>query len=149
MIGDGLNLWDATYVGNIADAHVLAVENLLTSKTAAGEAIFIANEAPITFRDFCLAVWANFDHYPPFTIHIPIALAAFVGLLAELVTWATGTATTLSRGSIFDATATRYCNGSKAQRLLGYHPRIGLEEGLRRSCQVSTQAETMSRGLGC
>jgi sterol-4alpha-carboxylate 3-dehydrogenase (decarboxylating) len=41
VIGSGENLWDVTYVSNIADAHVLAVENLLSEKTAAGEAFFI------------------------------------------------------------------------------------------------------------
>ncbi len=42
----------SSYVDNVADAHVLAVENLLMSRTAAGEAIFIANEQPIPFRRF-------------------------------------------------------------------------------------------------
>ena len=56
IIGDAENLWDVTYAPNVADAHVLAVENLLSSKTAAGEAFFIQNNEPITFRDFCLEV---------------------------------------------------------------------------------------------
>ena len=137
VIGDGENMWDVTYVGNVADAHVLAVENLLSSRTAAGEAIFISNEEPITFRDFCLAVWKNFDHYPPFVFHIPISVAAFTGYMAEWVTWFTGTPTTLSRGSVFDACGIRYCNGEKARRILGYKPRIGIEEGLHISCKVS------------
>jgi len=55
----------SSYVDNVADAHVLAVDNLLTSRTAAGEAIFITNEQPIPFRDFCLAVWREFEHFPP------------------------------------------------------------------------------------
>lgn len=56
VLGDAENLWDVTYAPNVADAHVLAVENLLSSKTAAGEAFFIQNNEPITFRDFCLEV---------------------------------------------------------------------------------------------
>ena len=52
IIGNGLNLWDVTYVDNIADAHMLAVKNLLTTRTAAGEAFFIQNNEPITFREF-------------------------------------------------------------------------------------------------
>lgn len=62
VIGDGLNMWDVTYVNNVADAHVQAVENLLATCTAAGEAIFISNEQPIPFRDFCLAVWKEFGY---------------------------------------------------------------------------------------
>ena len=54
MIGNATNLWDTTYVGNVADVHVLAIENLLHLKskksdgnggsaapgTAAGETVF-------------------------------------------------------------------------------------------------------------
>lgn len=128
------------YVDNVADAHVLAVENLLTSRTAAGEAISITNEQPIPFRDFCLAVWREFGHFPLFEIHIPRIIAAFFGLLADLITRVTGTATTLSYGSVNDAVSVRYCNGEKARRLLGYSPRVGLEEGIRMSCDVSEQS---------
>lgn len=86
----------SSYVDNVADAHVLAVDNLLTSRTAAGEAIFITNEQPIPFRDFCLAVWREFEHFPPFEINIPRIVATFFGLLADLITRLTGTQTTLS-----------------------------------------------------
>jgi len=126
----------SSYVDNVADAHVLAVDNLLTSRTAAGEAIFITNEQPIPFRDFCLAVWREFEHFPPFEINIPRIVATFFGLLADLITRLTGTQTTLSYGSVNDAVSVRYCNGEKARRLLGYSPRVGLEEGIRMSCDV-------------
>lgn len=137
IIGDGLNLWDITYVGNVADAHVLVVENLVTSGTAAGEAFFIQNNEPITFRDFCLAIWVQFGHIPPFEIRIPEGLAYFAGLMCEMATWVTGTAATLSRGSVRDACAIRYASGDKARRILGYEARIGIEEAIRLSCEVS------------
>ena len=62
VVGDGTNLWDVTYVGNVADAHVLAAENLMSSKTATGETFFIQNNEPISFRDFSLEIWKNFGH---------------------------------------------------------------------------------------
>lgn len=137
LVGDGENLWDVTYVGNVADAHVLAVENLLSTRTAAGEAIFISNEEPVSFRDFCLEVWKNFGHYPSYQVHIPMSLAVLAGSIAEVVTWITGTPTTLSRGSVLDACGTRYCSGEKARKVLAYKPRVGIEEGIRTSCKVS------------
>lgn len=137
VVGNGRNYWDVTLVQNVADAHVLAVENLVSStKTAAGEAFFIQNNEPITFRDFCLTIWRNFGHIPPFTVHIPESLAWLVGLVAECYTWLTGTPTTLSRGSVNDACHMRYASGDKARRILGYEARLGLEEGIRLSCEV-------------
>ncbi|KAL9603531.1 MAG: hypothetical protein Q9179_002148 [Wetmoreana sp. 5 TL-2023] len=137
VIGDGLNMWDVTYVGNVADAHVLAIENLLSTKTAVGQAIFISNEQPIPFRDFCLAVWKEFGHYPPFEVKIPTAFAAFAGYVAEWAAWFTGSASTLNRGSVKDACQVRYCSGVKAREILDYKPRVSIEEGIRISCQVS------------
>lgn len=146
VLGDGFNMWDVTYVTNVADAHVLAAENLVTSKTAAGEAFFIQNNEPITFRDFCLAIWAHFGHIPPFTVHIPESLAWVAGLISEYFTWLTGSKTTLSRGSVKDACHMRYASGEKAKRILGYEPRVGIEEGIRLSCEVSFMTEYC---LGC
>ncbi|OXV11333.1 hypothetical protein Egran_00906 [Elaphomyces granulatus] len=135
VIGDSLNLWDVTYVTNVADAHVLAAENLISSKSAAGEAFFIQNNEPIAFRDFCLAIWAHFGHTPPFQVHVPIALAWLAGLISECLTWVTGSTTTLSRGSVKDACSVRYASGEKARRILGYEARVGIEEGIRLSCE--------------
>lgn len=141
QLGDGTNLWDTVYVGNVADAHVLAVQNLLSSKCAAGEVFFIQNNQPISFREFSLAVWKEFGHYPPFQIKIPAGLGWVLGCVAECFTWVSGTPTTLSRGSVLDACAMRYASGQKARRLLGYEPRVGLEEGIERSCRVSLPHE--------
>lgn len=150
IIGDGYNLWDVTYVGNVADAHVLAAENLLSTMTAAGEAFFIQNNEPITFRDLSLAVWKYFGHVPPFEIIIPARLAWFAGLSAEISTWLYGMRTTLSRGSVKDACSMRYASGAKAEKILGYRARIGIEEGLRIGCEACLIPEPNATvQLGC
>ncbi|KAI9823742.1 MAG: hypothetical protein M1832_002299 [Thelocarpon impressellum] len=136
IIGSGDNLCDFTYVDNVADAHVLAAESLLSSDEASGEAFFITNGEPVPFRDFCLAVWAEFGHCPPCQVRIPEGLAWFAGCIAECVSWFTGTTATLSRGSVKDAVGVRYASIDKAAKLLGYRPRVGLAEGLRRSCKA-------------
>ncbi|KAJ6171963.1 hypothetical protein N7470_001030 [Penicillium chermesinum] len=135
ILGDGQNLWDVTHVSNIADAHVLAVENLVGSRTAAGEAFFIQNNEPITFRDFCRTIWAHFGHTPPFEVHIPESVAYYAGWICEWTSWLTGTTTTLCRGSVRDACAVRYASGRKAKEILGYEARIGMEEAIRLSCE--------------
>jgi sterol-4alpha-carboxylate 3-dehydrogenase (decarboxylating) len=139
-IGASENLWDITYVTNIADAHVLAAENLSSSNpTAAGETFFIQNNEPITFRNFSLAVWKEFGHIPPFSIHVPETMAWTAGFLAEVVSYLTGKTITLSRWSVNDACAVRYASGAKAKRILGYEARVGLEEGIRLSCEEYKQ----------
>jgi len=139
VLGDGMNLWDVCHASNIADAHILALDNLLVGPgTAAGEAFLIDNQEPIPFRTFCLAVWRQFDHYPPYQIHIPESLGWWLGYLAEWASWLSGRDPGISRGSIADATAWRYANPDKARKILGYKPRISLDEGIRRSCQVWT-----------
>ncbi|KAF2786894.1 C-3 sterol dehydrogenase/C-4 decarboxylase-like protein [Melanomma pulvis-pyrius CBS 109.77] len=135
IIGTGTNLCDFVYVSNVADAHVLAVRNLLNSGTAAGEAFFITNGEPTTARDFCIGVWKEFGHVPSFQVRIPKALAWWLGWGAEWVSWATGAQGTLSRGIVWDATATRYVSIVKARRILGYQPRVGLPEALRITCR--------------
>lgn len=133
-VGDGMNMWDTVYVGNVADSHVLALENLLgDSPTAAGEAFFIQNNEPTSFREFCLQIWKEYNgHVPPFTVPIPAGLAWAMGAVMEVITWFSGRPATFSRGSVNDATAIRYASGAKAERILGYKPAVDMQEGLRR-----------------
>lgn len=137
IIGDATaSLYDFTYVSNVADAHVLALRNLMTTGTAAGKPFFTTNGEPVPFRTFCLAVWAAFGHVPRRQFYIPLVLAWFMGLLAECVTWVTDGVATLSRGSVRELTMTAYCNIERARDVLGYEPRVGLAEGIRLSCEV-------------
>lgn len=144
IVGDGYNLFDFVYISNAVDAHILAVENLLTTKTAAGESFFISNNEPVYFWDLMAYVWAQFGHVPSFRVRIPMELAWVVALITEIITWLTGGGATLDRGSVKDAVRTQYSNPAKARRILGYKPKIGLSEGVRRSCdaykkQLATQ----------
>ncbi|TID27758.1 C-3 sterol dehydrogenase/C-4 decarboxylase-like protein [Venturia nashicola] len=144
IIGDANNLWDFVYVSNVADAHVLAMENLLTTGTAAGEAFFISNGEPVTFRAFCLAVWAAFGHVPKFEVSIPAGLAHWMGWASEWVDWLKGSEGPLTRGSIKDATQTEYVSIAKARIVLGYEPRVLLPQAVKISCQVSKKAVSIT-----
>ncbi|RMZ73872.1 Sterol-4-alpha-carboxylate 3-dehydrogenase decarboxylating [Pyrenophora seminiperda CCB06] len=137
LLGPGTNLCDFVYVENVAYAHVLAVSNLLTSQTAAGEAMFITNGEPITMRDLCLSVWKEFDHVPAFTVRVPETVAWCAGYCAEWVDWARGAegGGVLSRGIVGEACRDRYVSIAKATALLGYRPKVDLEQGLRITCQ--------------
>ncbi|KAL9052645.1 MAG: hypothetical protein Q9162_005272 [Coniocarpon cinnabarinum] len=136
VIGNGDNLYDFTHVTNVGYAHALAAENLFTTKTCAGQAILISNDQPITFRDFCLAIWAQFDHVPPFSVVVPARLAWLVGGVAELWARMLGGKTTLCRGSVGDAIGTRYADLTKARELLGFEPIVDMWDGVALACRA-------------
>lgn len=135
IVGDGDNFYDFMYIDNAVHAHVLAVENLLNSKTAAGQVFFISNQEPVYFWDFLAYVWAQFGHVPKFRIHIPTPIAWMAGFTLEWFTWLTGGASTLDRGSVKDGVRTHFSDNRKARRILGYEPKVGLSEGVRLSCE--------------
>lgn len=91
----------------------------------------------MTFRAFCLAVWAAFGHVPKFEVTIPSGVAYWMGWISEWVDWLKGSEGPLTRGSIKDATQTEYVSIDKARRILGYDPRVKLPEAVKTSCQVS------------
>ena len=123
-------------MSNAADAHVLAATNLLTSQTAAGEPFFISNGSPVPLRDLCRAVWREFGHVAPFEVPVPEGLAAWAAWAAEGVSWVVGAEAGFYRGLLADACRDRYVCIHKARSVLGYRPRVPLDEGVRLSCQV-------------
>ncbi|KAI5202535.1 hypothetical protein AUEXF2481DRAFT_562368 [Aureobasidium subglaciale EXF-2481] len=140
IIGAGDNMYDFVYITNIADAHLLALENLLSTtpfpESAAGHAMFVSNQQPVYFRDFMLAIWKHFGHVPPFQLMIPTPLAWVAGLMAEIKTCVCGQKeSTLSRGSVRDAVGTRYASNEKVKRILGYHPRVDFVDAVRLACE--------------
>ena len=135
VLGNGDNLYDVLYISNAVDAHILAVENLLsTLPTTAGEIFFISNGEPVYFFDFLTFVWAQFGHYPAWKIRIPAGVAGAMAFLAEWVGWAVRNESTFSRGSVKDGIGTRYASIEKAKRILGYVPKVSISEGIRRAC---------------
>ncbi|KAF2749650.1 C-3 sterol dehydrogenase/C-4 decarboxylase-like protein [Sporormia fimetaria CBS 119925] len=135
VLGSGTNLVEFVHVTNVAHAHLLALSNLLSSGTAAGEAFYITNGEPVASRAFCLAIWKHFGHVPPFSVSIPKSLAWWAGWAAEWAAWLTGKESSLSRGLIMDGSAERYMNIGKARKVLGYEVLVGLEDGLRDACE--------------
>ena len=49
VIGDGKNLMDFTYVGNVAQAHLEAAAHLSLTSPLAGSPYFITNDDPLPF----------------------------------------------------------------------------------------------------
>jgi sterol-4alpha-carboxylate 3-dehydrogenase (decarboxylating) len=97
----------------------------------------VSNGEPVTVRDLCLGVWKQFGHTPSWQVTLPEGLAWWAGYAAEWASWITGVDAGFSRGMVSDGCRERYVSIAKARSLLGYVPRVGLDEGIRRSCEVS------------
>ncbi|KAF4568216.1 hypothetical protein EYR40_010384 [Pleurotus pulmonarius] len=139
QIGDNTNLVDYLYAGNAADAHVLAAERLFdVPQTVAGEAFFITNGSPMCQWDFSRMVWERLgDDGSKKVVVIPRSIGLVLATLAEFWSLITGTKTEFNRFSIRYVTATQWYDIDKARRLLGYEPKVSLEEGVRRTTLVS------------
>lgn len=148
QLGKNDNLFDFTYVGNVAHAHILAAVALLNThqrltrpserEKVDGESFLITNGSPVYFWDFARTVWkAAGDERQPSQVWViertfGLALASVI----EWVWWALGGwKPNLTRKAVNYSCMTRYYNINKAQRLLGYKPLFELEESIIKTVQ--------------
>lgn len=146
QLGDNRNLFDFTYVVNVAHAHLLAAQILLdTAKNISnggshlekaprvdGECFFITNDTPIYFWDFVRAVWiaAGFHYDISKVWVIPRGLAIVLAIMTELLYAVVGKKAAFNRQSATLSCATRYYDISKAKLCLGYQPLVPLDEAI-------------------
>ncbi|KAE8314228.1 hypothetical protein BDV41DRAFT_563872 [Aspergillus transmontanensis] len=148
QIGNGQNPYDFIYVGNLADAHLLAAHALLdawgkppptdASTRVDGECFHLNNEDPWLFWDFQRAVSALAGNpiRPENIVVIPKWVGLTLGFVNEWVAWMISGGTrpaNMTREGIRFSTLIRTLNGNKAKRVLGYRPKVGMQEGLERS----------------
>jgi sterol-4alpha-carboxylate 3-dehydrogenase (decarboxylating) len=142
QLGDNTNLFDYTYVENVADAHLVAAAKLRTNPTAvAGQAFFITNDEPVRFWDFIGTIHSGFDRYTGQDltsrqrIIIPRSLSYILAVFAEIFAWISGKKATFTRMNVTYSCATRWYNIEKAKRVLGYVPNVKLYDGLNRTME--------------
>jgi sterol-4alpha-carboxylate 3-dehydrogenase (decarboxylating) len=157
QLGDNNNLFDLTYVGNVAHAHILAALALLTTSRAStapldhekvdGEAFIITNDTPIYFWDLARMFWRaagselGTQHVWTISKDIGIPLAA----LSEFACLLVGKKTRFTRKAFKFSCMTRYYNISKAKSRLGYKPILSLQEGVERSTKWYIEERTKAQ----
>ncbi|KAF2705130.1 hypothetical protein K504DRAFT_460907 [Pleomassaria siparia CBS 279.74] len=154
QLGDNNNLFDFTYVENVAHGHILAVQALLTShamlptipldtEKVDGEAFFITNGQPVYFWDFARAVWHEGGDTLPLSgvWHLQYDFAFAVGALLEWILWALGKTPSLTRQQVRYSTMDKYHNIDKARKRLGYEPLVDLDEGVKRGVRYIVEQE--------
>lgn len=149
QLGDNDNLFDFTYVGNIAHSHMLAAERLLATKKRQetksippldyervdGEAFIITNDSPVYFWDMARYIWALMDRYvePNKVWALSEDLLTVVGAALEGVFGLFGKKPRLTRREVRYSCMTRYYSCNKAKQRLGYWPIVPLDEGVARA----------------
>lgn len=151
QIGDDKHLTDFCYASNVADAHVLAADQLLPDRSDVhGQAFFVSNGEPVPFWDFGRRIYASFrnldpEYYsrPPRPVtRIPENLGYLIGLISELWGWLTGTQVSITRYRVLFIVNSNWHNIDKIKNTLGYEPRVSVDEGIRKMCEVSVIENT-------
>ncbi|KAF2437409.1 C-3 sterol dehydrogenase/C-4 decarboxylase family protein [Karstenula rhodostoma CBS 690.94] len=154
QVGANDNLFDFTYVENVAYGHLLAAQHLLHThkilptvpldhERVDGEAFFITNGQPVYFWDFARAVWHEAGDRRPLSgvWKLDRDFAMGVGAVLENLFWALGRTPNITRKQVRYSTLNKYHNIDKAKRRLGYAPLVQLDEGVRRGVRWHVENE--------
>jgi sterol-4alpha-carboxylate 3-dehydrogenase (decarboxylating) len=149
QIGPGNNLYDFIYIGNLVDAHLLAAYALLhgygkPAPTKAvrvdGETFNVTNDERILFWEFHRSISASVG-FPVKKEDIKIVpkwVALLTAFISEYSTWIFSWGTkqaAVTREAVRLTTIERTLNGEKAKRLLGYQPKVSIQDGITKGGQ--------------
>ena len=132
IVGGGDNLRSMAYTDNTAQAMLLAA----THPSAVGETFWIADERPYSMNEITDTVERLLEHeFGQKCAHRRLRLP---GVTSEVAAVCDATLQRLGRYNqkihvLSEMNKTIACSVAKAKRVLGYDPKIGLEEGMRRS----------------
>lgn len=133
IIGSGENLFDWTYVENVAHAHALADAALSTrGSPAAGEAFFINNDCPVLFWGMMGDICEGLGYARP-SIRLPVWLMMWVAMISVWVSCMFGVTTDLNPMRIRVCSVERTLSCEKAKRLLGYAPVVDMKTAVDRT----------------
>lgn len=149
QMGDGRNLFDRTYVGNVVQAHVRAANALLSvhgspgtpnpsDQRVDGEAFLITNDEPTPFWETSRAIGAAAGHPTPAAQVkiIPKWLGLVIVAMMEWMAWVSSLGrqdTTMMSTGIRYSMLNRTYNIEKAKKRLGYRPTVDMAEAIQRA----------------
>lgn len=169
QLGDGNNLFDATYVGNVALGVLLVAEGLLSTATRIasnnnpsggileheridGEAFNVTNDQPCYFWEVSRFMYSRYGRDEVGGTEkiwsINEDMGWVVGVLSEFFGMISGRKGRLNRQTVKYSCMNRYFSCEKIKRRCGYRPVVGLEEGLARSVRWYKMNEDASVGGG-
>ncbi len=126
MIGDGKVLYHLTFVEDLARGFILAGEK----DEAIGEIFTIGGDGYLTLMELAEKIAKIFNKPLP-KAKIPVWPVWFGGLLCEIVCKPFGISPPIYRRRVDFFIKDRAFDISKAKRVLGYQPKVSLDEGLK------------------
>ena len=137
-IGDGSNLFDFTYVGNVTHGLILAAQSLQTGSVSCGSVYNITNDSPMLFWDFISRILTEFDYPAPVRSHpLPYWFIYFIACITQLFCYIISplkkVEPTFTPLVVTVACTHQYHSCYKAKSELGYTPKYSLEEAIRKS----------------
>lgn len=127
LIGDGTNRLNLVYVGNVAEAAILAAE----SERAVGETYNCSHDGVITLQQYFNMVAEGVGH-GPITARVPVAVAKVAAFVLETIGRLTRSKRPplVTRYSVWLLGRRSFCECNKIKEQLGWEPTVGYEEGV-------------------
>eukprot|EP01023_Acetabularia_acetabulum_P007708 TRINITY_DN13387_c0_g2_i1.p2 TRINITY_DN13387_c0_g2~~TRINITY_DN13387_c0_g2_i1.p2 ORF type:complete len:357 (+),score=74.11 TRINITY_DN13387_c0_g2_i1:57-1127(+) len=153
MIGDGENLWDFTYVGNVVQAHIQAGEALTVESKLGGKAYFTTNQEPRRFFEVTGEILEQLGYQRPYIV-LPVWLLYFMALVLEIIIipllglFGIKKEFDLTTFRVLVVSCVRVFNNDAAIEDFGYKPQVDMGEALRRTIKsfhhLKAEAETQA-----
>jgi nucleoside-diphosphate-sugar epimerase len=128
MIGSGKTLYHLTYIDDLIDGFLLASRH----ERALGGVFNIAGPRYTTLREL-VDTLAGVLGRPRPRLHIPLTPVLWASTLCEWACRPLGISPILYPRRVEFFKLSRAFSTRRARELLGYHPKVDLEEGLRRT----------------
>ncbi|MDH3390700.1 MAG: NAD-dependent epimerase/dehydratase family protein [Desulfobulbaceae bacterium] len=136
QVGNGQNMVDISYIDNVADAHILAAENLNSSATASGNAYFISQGEPVNLWNWINKLFERMN-IEPVKKKINGGTAYIIGSILEgIYTWfSVEKEPPMTRFLAEQLAKSHWFSIDRARHDFGYEPRISTTEGMDRLIQ--------------
>lgn len=132
----GQGVFRAIYIDDLVEGVMLAAEK----DAALGQIFILGGEDTITCQEFFGYYYRMLGKQGPPLLSTPLAVA--IAEIGRLLFTLLGRQTELGRGAMEMLSKKNTVSNAKAHRLLGWHPRVGLEQGMQR-----TEAWLRSEGI--
>lgn len=147
MIGEGHNVVDFTYVDNVVYAHLLAAHALKANSPVLGQTYFITNGEPRLFWDFVGQMLESCQCPRPtkaVSFTVAYVLAWLMEIVYSFIGWSGLWKPVLSRKMVLTCCSHHWFSHEKATRDFNYLPIVSLQEGIKRTSEWLSLANSSS-----